>query len=489
MPIVETEVWKKNPERPGTVIFDSQRPDQDVFDDLKAHLEADGRLPDEYFLFDAHSNWRNNALFPRDAEILCSTDYGGSEGVYLDIFVRYQKDVYEYNEESQGYGWHKRTVTEHFATGKTLGETIDDLDRMNLVAASVTAAFNGRQREIKERYAKIESGEIQAVYPIPQNEPNVLLGESDKSVETLFSFVQPGDWVMAAGNNDYRYLIGTVKEIDILGTPGHETDNDTDDVHVDFTAFEYPPERITEIERRFAVLTGNAASFSQLPLDDVIMAPKMLISLSHIGTDERTFMGNVCHNCEAFCNSFPGGGEANNERHAELISRVEQNYSDYLDFLVSLDNRALIDMAGKIQATSDARLCLSTDSGFSDDEVEYLLKFQNPLEIVADVWYERTSDDSDMSLIFHEIFDKQDALHSYPLINGAISDEVPLDASDGNEKTAIGSDIHSEPKNTNAKADAPKPKTLAEKLQAAKLKVKEQDEQGNKTKSRNREER
>ena len=35
MPIIETEIWKANPERAGTVIFDSQRKARDIFVELK----------------------------------------------------------------------------------------------------------------------------------------------------------------------------------------------------------------------------------------------------------------------------------------------------------------------------------------------------------------------------------------------------------------------------------------------------------------------
>jgi len=165
MPMIETEIWKKNPDKQGTVIFDSQRKAQDIFDELKNHLIADGRLPDEYFLYSASRNWGNDALFPRDAHILCSVNYGGNEGIYLDISVRYTKKVYEYHGESAASGYVDKSVVESFATGKTLGDTIEDLDRMNLVASSVTAAFYGGIAEIKERYARIESGAEKPLYP------------------------------------------------------------------------------------------------------------------------------------------------------------------------------------------------------------------------------------------------------------------------------------------------------------------------------------
>jgi hypothetical protein len=181
MPIIETEIWKLNPDRPGTVIFDSQRIAQDIYNELEAHLKADGRLPDEYFLLGMA--WRDKALFPKDADILCDVNFGGSEGIYLDISVKYKKDVYERSQETGEWGWINRPVIEAFATGKTLGDTIDDLDRMNLVAASVTAAFYGGKIEVQERYAKIESGEIAPVYLSADHRADEVCKPDDKVIQ------------------------------------------------------------------------------------------------------------------------------------------------------------------------------------------------------------------------------------------------------------------------------------------------------------------
>ena len=164
MPIIEMENRKKNPEKPGTIIFDSQRNAKDIFIELKNHLKSDGRLPDDYFIFDA-DKWGKGTLFPRDAEVLCNVNFGGSEGVYIDIFVKYQKEVAEYNEAAQTTEKKPRMVTEHFATGKTLGDDIADLDKMFLVGSSVIAGFYGDKSEVCERYDRIANGEESRVYP------------------------------------------------------------------------------------------------------------------------------------------------------------------------------------------------------------------------------------------------------------------------------------------------------------------------------------
>lgn len=130
--------------------------------------------------------------------------------------------------------------------------------------------------------------------------------------------IRRGDWVIAAPSDEYGYLLGIVMEIEKLGTPEHETENATDDLHVDFSAFDYPQERIAEIEANFSDLYGEKKWFEDLALDDVIMAPDDLIRITELGDDEITRTGNSIENCRALCNRFlsniqthTGMGEAN----------------------------------------------------------------------------------------------------------------------------------------------------------------------------------
>ena len=125
--MIQTDKWKPSPDNPNKKVYDGQRTAREVFDDLEAHLKSIGYLPDEYFLFD-NRNWGNGREFPSDGWLTNQVDYGGSEGIYLDITLEYyEKGEHRYN---------------HFATGKTLGESGDDLDRMNLIASAVTKAFH-----------------------------------------------------------------------------------------------------------------------------------------------------------------------------------------------------------------------------------------------------------------------------------------------------------------------------------------------------------
>ena len=124
---IEFERWEPDAENPRRLTYAGQRTAEDVFHELEARLDSVGYLPDEYLLLDRR--WQNGREMPRDAGFFCRTDYGGSEGIYLDMFL-------EWYEDSQ----HK---TEHFMTGKTLGEGGADMDRMSLISSAITKAVRG----------------------------------------------------------------------------------------------------------------------------------------------------------------------------------------------------------------------------------------------------------------------------------------------------------------------------------------------------------
>ena len=104
---IELEQWEPFPGDPRRMQYAGQRVAQEVFEELKHRLESMGYLPDEYFLMDRE--WENGREIPKDADIFCTTDYGGNEGVYLDVYLKWYED--------------SRPVTKSFITGKTLGET------------------------------------------------------------------------------------------------------------------------------------------------------------------------------------------------------------------------------------------------------------------------------------------------------------------------------------------------------------------------------
>ena len=104
------------------------RPGREVYEELKHRLEGMGCLPDEYFQLDA--GWEDGGVVPRDADLFCTTDYGDSEGIYLDVYLKW-------------HGEDGKPVIKTFATGKTLGESGSDMDRMFLISSAITKAFHG----------------------------------------------------------------------------------------------------------------------------------------------------------------------------------------------------------------------------------------------------------------------------------------------------------------------------------------------------------
>lgn len=76
---------------------------------------------------------------------------------------------------------------------------------------------------------------------------------------------------------------------------------------------------------------------------------------------------------------------------ALLKQRVEQNYADFkAETLSLLDEEEIYDMAHRIAAVKETYEQITGDSDYlDDDDVDFLLKFHNPLEMVADFLQER----------------------------------------------------------------------------------------------------
>ena len=175
MEIIEFEKWKPSAENPRKREYAGQRMAQEVFEELKQRLESQGYLPDEYFLMDQH--WENGREIPKNADIFCTTDYGGSEGVYLDVYLKWPQDG--------------KPVTKSFITGKTLGENGNDLDRMFLISSAITKAFHG-DHATHARYMKIGGVEDDtggAVVHLSQQEQrtiiNALVEQRERQEEAM----------------------------------------------------------------------------------------------------------------------------------------------------------------------------------------------------------------------------------------------------------------------------------------------------------------
>ena len=190
---IEFEKWKPSADDPRKLEYDGQRTGQEVFEELKYRLESTGYLPDEYFILD--SDWENGREIPADADIFCATDYGGSEGVYLDVYLKwYDKDQ-------------MRSVTKSFITGKTLGENGNDLDRMFLISSAITKAFHG-DNATHARYRKIgfvEDDTGGAVIHLSHREQKVL-------IEALVEQRERQEQAMSQTEQLLRRMTGSITE-------------------------------------------------------------------------------------------------------------------------------------------------------------------------------------------------------------------------------------------------------------------------------------
>ena len=101
------------------------------------------------------------------------------------------------------------------------------------------------------------------------------------------------------------------------------------------------------------------------------------------------------------------------DKEQQLRDRLDKNLSDYRRQVFSMWKHEIIEMAGRITAMSDAHYYLQNHHEFEPEQVEYLLKLEKPLDLLANAWQKRTEDISDMSFALDEVFSSQEKLGDY----------------------------------------------------------------------------
>lgn len=124
------DIWEPNPEKPGYLRFVRMKTVQEVFDELKARLEAENLVPDEYFHADIEHRYNNNTPeeMPIPSEfwrVACFAVKGGSEGYYFHIGVILKDGKYQ-----------------DLFIGKTLREGENGINYANQVIGACTKAFH-----------------------------------------------------------------------------------------------------------------------------------------------------------------------------------------------------------------------------------------------------------------------------------------------------------------------------------------------------------
>ena len=72
----------------------------------------------------------------------------------------------------------------------------------------------------------------------------------------------------------------------------------------------------------------------------------------------------------------------------QLREKLDRNLAEIYDEWYNLDYDPLIERADEIIATRTVYNELLNGYAFSDDELSYLLRFDNPLKVVRDIWSE-----------------------------------------------------------------------------------------------------
>ncbi len=130
---IEVDKWVPS-EKKGMVKHAGMISPQEAFEQLKAHLEKVGLLPDEYFNLNDWK-WKSETELPDYIRASCDVNWGGSEGIYLDISLLHKE-----NNEIKYFP---------FATGKTLDRSGDAFLRMSRIAAECSMMLNGRGSIVK----------------------------------------------------------------------------------------------------------------------------------------------------------------------------------------------------------------------------------------------------------------------------------------------------------------------------------------------------
>jgi hypothetical protein len=131
-----------------------------------------------------------------------------------------------------------------------------------------------------------------------------------------------------------------------------------------------------------------------------------------------------------------------------LMERIERNYEDFKRSVMQLDDESIFEYAPTIAAVQDAHFYMSTHDWADGDETEYLLMFENPLKLLADVWQEESED---RGADFGGMLDKitngsgcEDYTESYVTVSLAdelrdkYGDDMPLDAAIIHEILELG---------------------------------------------------
>ena len=113
-----------------------------------------------------------------------------------------------------------------------------------------------------------------------------------------------------------------------------------------------------------------------------------------------------------------------------LTKRVEQNYADFKAEMLVLDCEDVYEMAGRITAVESAYYWLSIPYFLTEEDTEYMLRFHNPLEMLADFLEGQQGDGNDeIYEALAELFIQEDNEKNY--LTASFAEELKRKHGDG----------------------------------------------------------
>lgn len=103
-------------------------------------------------------------------------------------------------------------------------------------------------------------------------------------------------------------------------------------------------------------------------------------------------------------------------KEAQLINRINRNFMDYKAKMLKLNGQRIFEKAEEIAAYTQAHWYLTVDHHYEPEELDYLLLFQNPLEVVTDKYQNEVRCVNDVLELIVRACNKQDGFGNYPLM-------------------------------------------------------------------------
>lgn len=122
----------------------------------------------------------------------------------------------------------------------------------------------------------------------------------------------------------------------------------------------------------------------------------------HFGMTKEELHENCIESLDAFFPKYPIS-----EKRAMLIEKIDEEYNEFLDDLNSYDADNIITSAEYILAMKRVHEYIHEDYIIKDDQIDYFLKLEKPLEAICD-WYSANEIDiiDDLNHAIWEIVDK-----------------------------------------------------------------------------------